>query len=209
MKYIVIKRLLDIFGSVIGLIFLSPIMIAAAIFIKIISPGPVFADIPERIGEGSKKFKMYKFRSMIPNAHKYLLDHPKLYEKYKKNSYKLDPDPRMIKGGNFLRRSSIDELPQFINVLLGDMSLVGPRSYYPFELEEQQKVFPHTRKYIKVLLKVKPGITGPWQVGGRSEISFEERVRMDADYASKRSILYDILIIAKTPLVVFLRRGAY
>ena len=209
MNYKAAKRLLDIFGSIIGLILLSPVMVVTSIFIKIVSPGPVFADIPERIGKDSIRFKMYKFRSMIPNAHQYLLSHPKLYEKYKKNSYKLDPDPRMIKGGNLLRKSSIDELPQFINVLKGDMSLVGPRSYYPFELEDQQKVFPHTKENIKQLLKVKPGVTGPWQVGGRSEISFEERVKMDAECANKESILYDILVIIKTPFVVLLGRGAY
>ncbi len=207
-SYETAKRLLDIFGAVVGLVLFSPIMLLTAIYIKLISSGPVFADIPERIGKDSKKFRMYKFRSMITNAHAYLLQNPELYEEYKKNSYKLENDPRIIKGGNFIRRTSIDELPQFINVLKGDMSLVGPRAYFPFELHDQQIEFPQTTPYVEKLLTVKPGITGPWQVGGRSQINFVERAKMDAAYASRRSILYDLCTVLKTPLAVLQAKGA-
>ena len=207
-SYEIAKRLLDIFGAVVGLVFFSPIMLLTAIYIKLVSPGPVFADIPERIGKDKKKFRMYKFRSMIANAHAYLLQHPKLYEEYKRNSYKLENDPRIIRGGTFFRRTSIDELPQFINILKGDMSLVGPRAYFPFELRDQQIEFPQTRPYVEKLLTIKPGITGPWQVGGRSQINFVERAKMDAGYASRRSILYDLHTILKTPLAVLQARGA-
>lgn len=206
--YNIAKRLLDIVGAVVGLIIFSPIMFLTAIYIKLISPGLVFADIPERVGKDAKKFRMYKFRSMIPNAHAYLLQHPELYEEYKRNSYKLENDPRILRGGNFIRRTSIDELPQFINVLKGEMGLVGPRAYFPFELRDQQRVFPESRPYVERLLKVKPGITGPWQVGGRSEVSFVERAKIDAGYADRRSILYDLLILLKTPLAVVQAKGA-
>ncbi len=206
--YEVAKRLLDIFGSVVGLLLFSPVMVLTAFYIKLVSPGPVFADIPERIGKGRGKFRMYKFRSMIVDAHGYLLRHPKLYEEYKKNSYKLEDDPRIIRGGDFIRRTSIDELPQFINILRGEMSLVGPRAYFPFELRDQQIEFPKTKPYVKKLLTIKPGITGPWQVGGRSKIGFEERTKMDAVYAERRSVLYDLYIVLKTPLAVIQQRGA-
>ena len=206
--YEITKRLIDIVGSIVGLVIFSPVMILTAIYIKIVSPGPVFADIPHRVGKDGKEFRMYKFRSMIPNAHEYLLRHPDLYEEYKRNSYKLPNDPRIIRGGKFMRRFSIDELPQLFNVLKGEMSLVGPRAYFPFELRDQQKTFPESRPFVKELLKVKPGITGPWQVSGRSEIGFVERTKLDADYARRRSILYDLYIILKTPLAVIQARGA-
>jgi len=153
---------------------------------------------------------MYKFRSMIPNAHKWLLEHPEWHEKYKANNYKISPDedPRFIKGARFMRKYSIDELPQFLNVLLGDMSLVGPRAYYPFELREQREKYPEASQYIDEVFQIKPGITGVWQVSGRSSIGFLERIKMDADYAKKRSILYDLLIILKTPLAVLAAKGA-
>ncbi len=203
------KRALDIVGALIGIALFSPIMLLAALYIKLTSPkGPVFADIPNRVGKDGKEFKFLKFRTMIPNAHQWLLDHPDIYKKYTENSYKLDPDPRLLKGGKFMRAYSIDELPQFINVLKGDMSLVGPRAYYPFELKEQQEKFPETADKIKLALKVKPGITGVWQTSGRSTVDFVERVHMDAEYAKRQSLLYDILIILKTPYVVLTRKGA-
>lgn len=203
-----LKRAIDIFGALVGLVLFSPLMLLVAAYIKIVSPGPVFADIPERLGKDGKRFRMYKFRSMIPNAHEYLLSNPELYEEYKRNSYKLPNDPRVIRGGKFIRRSSIDELPQLINVLRGEMSLVGPRAYYPFELRDQQEAFPESRPYVKRLLKVKPGITGPWQVGGRSEINFLERTKIDARYAERRSVLYDILMLFMTPWAVLRAKGA-
>jgi lipopolysaccharide/colanic/teichoic acid biosynthesis glycosyltransferase len=204
------KRSLDIIGSIVGLTIFSPIMIATAVFIKLVSPkGPVFADIPKRVGPNGKEFRLFKFRSMIPNAHKYLKDRPKLYKQYVKNNYKLDPDPRWIKGAGFFRKYSIDEMPQFINILLGEMSLVGPRAYYPYELREQEKKFLRTAEYIKIVKTIKPGLTGPWQVSGRSEIDFPKRIKMDAEYAKNKSVWYDIGIILKTPMAVISGKGAY
>jgi len=135
---------------------------------------------------------------------------PDLYAKYVKNNYKLsaDEDPRLIKGGKFLRKSSIDEFPQFFNVLKGDMSLVGPRAYHFDELEEQSKRFPEAEKYINKAMEVKPGITGLWQVSGRSDIGFLDRVKLDSKYAENVSLLYDIKIVLKTPYVVLLGKGA-
>jgi len=151
---------------------------------------------------------------MIANAHELLTTDPKfkkLYEEYKKNSYKLRKDPRITRVGSWLRRFSLDELPQVFNILQGEMSIVGPRAYYardPDELGEQQKVHPETKKYVTELLNVKPGITGLWQVTGRSEINFDKRVKMDAEYARKRSITQDIMIILKTPFVMLSGKGA-
>jgi len=211
MFYDVTKRIIDIVGAILGIIIFFPICILTIIAIELDSPGPIFADTPKRVGKNGKQFKFFKFRSMIPNAHQLLLTDPrfkKLLEEYKKSSYKLHNDPRITRVGRFIRKHSIDEIPQFLNVLKGEMSLVGPRAYYPFELEEQQKKFPHTKKLVQEVLKVKPGITGPWQVSGRSEISFEKRIQMDAEYARKRSILYDLKIILQTPIVMITGKGA-
>ena len=214
MSYQLLKRALDIIGSVVALIVFSPIIIFTALYIKLMSPeGPVFADIPKRVGKNGKEFRFLKFRSMIPNAHSWLDDHPEWKEKYKANNYKIDPkeDPRMIKGGfiNFMRKVSIDELPQFINVLRGEMSIVGPRAYYPFEIKEQAIKYNVPADVVAEAISVNPGITGPWQVGGRSLISFDKRIQIDADYAGQRSILYDILLILKTPYAVLTMKGAY
>jgi lipopolysaccharide/colanic/teichoic acid biosynthesis glycosyltransferase len=205
------KRGLDILGGLVGIILFAPVMIATALYIKITSPGgPVLADIPLRVGKGGKLFRMYKFRSMFPNAHQYLLDHPELHKKYLANNYKLEAkeDPRLIKGAVFMRKTSIDELPQFFNVLFGQMSLVGPRAYYQFEVDEQRERYPESSGYLDKALTVKPGITGPWQVGGRSLINFTDRVKLDADYTDNKSLLYDVLIILKTPYVVLTGKGA-
>jgi len=208
-KYI--KRIIDILGSLLGIVLFSPIMILTSIWIKIVSPsGPVLADIPNRVGKDKKPFRFYKFRSMYPNAHELLKKNAELYDKYVKNNYKLstDEDPRLIKGGKFLRKSSIDETPQFFNVLKGEMSIVGPRAYYFDEIENQLKRFPEAKKYIDEVMKIKPGITGLWQVSGRSDIGFVDRVKLDAEYAKKMSLLYDLMIILKTPYVVLTGKGA-
>ena len=208
-KYI--KRIIDILGSLLGIVLFSPIMILTSIWIKTVSPnGPVLADIPNRVGKDKKPFRFYKFRSMYPNAHELLKKDAELYDKYVKNNYKLsaDEDPRLIKGGKFLRKSSIDETPQFFNVLKGEMSIVGPRAYYFDEMEDQLKRFPEARKYVDEVMKVKPGITGLWQVSGRSDIGFVDRVKLDAEYAKKMSLLYDLMIILKTPYVVLTGKGA-
>ena len=207
--YELLKRIVDIVGSIVGIILFSIPMSAVAIFIKTVSPeGPVFADTKKRVGRDGREFTMLKFRSMKPNAQEWLKSQPELYKKYQDNGYKLDPDPRLIKGGNFLRKTSIDELPQFFNVLAGTMSLVGHRAYFKYELDEQCERYPEAKKYVDDVLTTKPGMTGPWQIGGRSTVGFMERVKMDSDYAKCRSVLYDLLVILKTPYVVLTRRGA-
>ncbi len=211
MEYNFIKRVIDVTGSVFLLILFFPLCLAAAIAIKLDSDGPIFADTPERVGRDGVLFKMYKFRSMIESAHEMLRSDPKykkLYENYKKNSYKLAKDPRITAVGKFLRKHSIDEIPQLMNVLQGEMSLVGPRAYYPDELKEQQKKYPYTRDLVKVVLSTRPGITGVWQVSGRSEVNFDKRIAMDASYVKKRSVWYDINIMLKTPYAMISGKGA-
>ena len=209
--YELLKRVTDIvFSGVLILIFL-PIIILVALAIKLDSKGPILADTPERVGKNGKLFKMYKFRSMIENAHELLRENPKfaeLYRDYKKGSYKLKDDPRITNVGHFIRKHSLDEVPQFFNILKGDMSLVGPRAYYPDELRDQQMRYPQTREAVKIVLSVRPGVTGYWQVSGRSEINFDKRIRMDSDYVRKRSILYDFSIILKTPEAMISGKGA-
>lgn len=205
------KRVMDMILAVVLLIAFFPIIVLVALCIKLDSSGPIFADTPQRVGKNGKLFKMYKFRSMIQNAHEMLRSDPefaKLFNEYKNSSYKLKNDPRITRIGRFIRKHSLDEIPQFLNVLLGDMSLVGPRAYYSDELREQQKKYPLTQKDVKVVLSVKPGITGFWQVTGRSEINFDKRIKMDADYVSKRSVFYDLYLIAKTPWAMIAGKGA-
>lgn len=209
--YEVTKRAVDVIFSFILLVVFLPIILLVAIAIRFDSNGPVFADTPERVGENGKLFKMYKFRSMIQNAHEILRKDPEftsLFLKYKKGSYKLRDDPRITHIGHFIRKHSLDEIPQLVNVLRGEMSLVGPRAYYPDELREQQKKYPGTKDWVKVVLSVKPGITGFWQVSGRSEINFDKRIQMDAEYVFKRSILHDFWIIYKTPWAMITGKGA-
>jgi len=211
MFYDIGKRTIDILGSIIlGIVFL-PICILAAIAIRLDSKGPLLADTPERVGKDGKFFKLYKFRSMVVNAHSLLKTDPqfkKLYGEYKKGSYKLKDDPRVTPVGRFIRKHSIDEIPQLVNVLKGEMSLVGPRPYYPDELKEQQKKYPQTKKLVKVVLSIKPGITGFWQVSGRSEINFDKRMAMDASYVRCRSLFLDITILLKSPWAMIVGRGA-
>lgn len=205
------KRLVDILCALAIFILFSPILLLAAIAIKLDSSGPVFADTPERIGRGGKPFKMYKLRSMIQNAHELLREDPELaslYDRYKRGSYKLKDDPRITRVGRFLRKHSIDEVPQLVNIMRGEMSLVGPRAYYPDELRDQQKKYPETKDAVKIVLSVKPGLTGYWQVSGRSEINFDKRIQMDAEYVRKRSIVYDLLIILRTPWAMISGKGA-
>lgn len=209
--YEFMKRTLDILFSLILIAIFSPIMFLVTVAIKMDSRGPVLADTPERVGRNGKLFKMHKFRSMIENAHEILRENPKfakLYKAYKHDSYKLKDDPRVTKVGRFIRKHSFDEIPQFFNILKGDMSLVGPRAYYPDELREQQIKYPNTREAVKIVLSVKPGLTGYWQVSGRSEVNFDKRIQMDAQYVKKRSILYDFWIIAKTPWAMISGKGA-
>lgn len=210
-SYAIAKRLMDIVSSLLLLVVFFPLIVIIAIAIRLDSKGPILADTPQRVGRNGKLFKMFKFRSMVENAHEMLRESPKyskLYNVYKKGSYKLKDDPRITMVGRFIRKHSLDEIPQALNILKGEMSLVGPRAYYPDELRNQQKKYPYTIDSVKIVLSVKPGVTGFWQVSGRSEINFDKRIEMDAAYVKKRSILYDIWIIAKTPWAMVTGRGA-
>ena len=211
MLYSFVKRTIDVVGSIVLGVIFSPIWVTTAIAIWLDSPGPVLADTPQRVGKNGTLFKLYKFRSMIVNAHEKLRRDPRLarlYSEYKKNSYKLKEDPRVTRVGRFIRKHSLHEIPQIMNVLRGEMSLVGPRPYYPDELTEQQRKYPHTRDLVKVVLSAKPGITGRWQVSGRSEVNFDKRIKMDADYVAKRSLSHDIMILLKSPWAMISGRGA-
>lgn len=205
------KRVIDIILAIFLLLLFSPIIILVAIAISLDSDGPIFADTPERVGKDGTLFKMHKFRSMIQNAHDMLRQNPKfskLYDDYKKGSYKLKDDPRITRAGHFIRKHSLDEVPQLLNVIKGEMSIVGPRAYYPDELRDQQKKYKHTQDAVRIVLSVRPGITGFWQVSGRSEINFDKRIEMDADYVRRRSVWYDLRIIAKTPWAMIAGKGA-
>lgn len=215
MIFEIVKRTMDILGSIVAIIIFSPIMLATAIAIKLTSKGTILVEkdnrTAQRVGKNGKTFYHYKFRSMIPYGYNVIKNDPKfkkLYQEYKRSNFKLNKDPRVTPVGRFIRKYSIDETPQFFNVLKGEMSLVGPRPCFVEELEEQKKRFPQSVEHIKEMLKVKPGITGYWQVNGRSEINFDKRVEMDAYYARKKSIVFDILILLKTPLAIISGRGA-
>lgn len=215
MFFEITKRIIDITASIILLIIFSPVMLATAIIIKLSSTGPVLVESEnshmKRLGKNGKIFRLFKFRSMFVSADSTLENHPKykkLYSEYKKSGFKLHKDPRVTNVGKFIRKYSIDETPQFFNILAGDMSLVGPRPYHADELTKQQIKYPGTEKFVKEMHKVKPGITGYWQVEGRSSVNFDKRIEMDAYYARKQSILFDILIIAKTPWAMISGRDA-
>lgn len=196
-----IKRGMDIIGSVLGIILGSIIMIPTAIAIKIDSKGPVFFR-QTRIGKNGRAFKMFKFRSMVVNADEMKKDLMAQNEVNSDLFFKIKDDPRITRVGRFIRKTSIDELPQFFNVLKGDMSLVGTRP--PTVEETRGYSHSHWRR-----LSIKPGITGMWQVSGRSSITdFDEVVRLDVQYIDKWSIPLDISILLKTVLNVLTRRGA-
>ena len=215
MMYYFVKRITDIIFSFLLIIVFSPLMFLTAIIIKLTSPGPVLVEKTnlhmKRIGKDGKVFRLFKFRSMPVNADYLLTKDPrfkKLYSEYKKSSFKLHEDPRVTKFGKFIRKYSIDETPQFFNVLKGEMSLVGPRPYHADEIEEQQKRYPGTEKYVIETQTVKPGITGFWQVTGRSNVNFDKRIQMDANYAREKSILTDFKVIVKTPFAMISGVGA-
>jgi len=215
MIYDITKRTIDIVLALFLLIIFVPVMLITAVLIKITAPGPIFVESDNkssrRVGIKGRLFRLYKFRSMIVNAHDLMKTDPKfkkLYIEYKKSSYKLFKDPRVTPLGRVIRKYSIDETPQFFNVVKGEMSIVGPRAYLPDELEDQQKKYPSTKKLVKEMLEIKPGITGYWQVTGRSEVNFDKRIEMDAYYARKRSIILDVLILLKTPWAMLTGKGA-
>lgn len=203
---------MDVVFATAGLILTAPIFLFISVLIKFDSSGPVFADTPERVGKNGEIFKMYKFRSMIKDAHTLLRTDQRFkefYQRYKKNNFKIrtDEDPRITRVGRFIRKTSIDELPQLINIIKGDMSLVGPRAFHVDELREQERVFPKTKKNVQAAHTVKPGLTGPWQVSGRSSVDFPERIKLDAKYAKRRSIIYDFKTMLQTIPAVFRGEG--
>lgn len=197
-----IKRTIDIFGSIFLIIIFSPFLLLAAICIRFGSPGPIIFK-QKRVGQNGEFF-MFKFRSMyVGNMDKFLKDnYPELWDKYKKADWKLpmSEDPRITPIGKIIRATSIDEMPQFINVLRGEMSLVGPRAYREEELREYESKYPQTKKYIDIIRSAKPGITGLWQTSGRNELSFEKRAELDANYIKNRSLRQEFFILLKTPL---------
>lgn len=199
-----VKRLIDFILSFIAIIILSPLFIILALLIKITSPGPVFF-VQDRIGLNGKLFKAYKFRTMILNAEEILLkwleENPDIRDEYLIN-HKLKDDPRITRVGKFLRKTSLDELPQLFNVLKGDMSLVGPRPYLVRELND-------VSSYAKYLWRVPPGITGLWQISGRNDVDFEGRLKMDMQYISNWNIWLDLNILFKTIPAVLKKDGAY
>lgn len=216
MYYMILKSLIDIIGSTFLLILFSPVLAVTAVAIKLTSPGPIFVEKTnshmKRLGKDGKTFRLFKFRSMPVSAdilEKTAPEYRSAYiEKHTSGSYKAKNDPRITPVGRFIRKHSIDEIPQLINVLKGEMSIVGPRPYLAEEIREQQKKFKGTEKYVKEMQTVKPGITGFWQVSGRSEVSFDKRIEMDAYYARKKSIILDLLILLKTPWAMLTGKGA-
>jgi len=193
--YLFLKRTMDILGSGIGLILLSPIFILVALAIKVEDPKGKMFFAQERCGKNNKIFKMYKFRSMVSNAEELLEE--LMYENEMDGPvFKIKEDPRITKVGKFIRKTSIDELPQLYNILMGDMSIVGPRPAIPHEVAEYNE-------YQKQRLLVKPGLTCIWQVSGRNSIGFDEWVDMDLEYIGKRNLWMDIKLIFKTVGVLF------
>lgn len=188
------KRFIDVLLSLAGLIILAPLLFLVSILIKLESRGNIIF-VQERVGLNGKPFKMYKFRSMVSNAEdlkKDLMDHNDM----EGPMFKMKHDPRITKIGKFIRKTSIDELPQLLNVLKGDMSLVGPRPSLPNEVEKFED-------WMMERLKVKPGITCIWQVSGRNNIGFEEWMKLDVKYVHERSMLLDLKLIFKTFFVLF------
>ena len=211
---LIVKRCIDVMGSIIALVACAPLFLLISILIRLTSEGPVFFR-QNRVGQYGNSFTFLKFRSM------YINNNPAIHQKYVKHLihspeseptngaskeqqiFKIQNDPRVTPIGRFLRKTSLDELPQFINVLKGEMSLVGPRPPIPYELEDYD--IWHRRR----ILDMKPGITGLWQVEGRSRTSFNDMVRLDIKYMTNWSIWLDLKLLFKTPVAVFTKKGAY
>ena len=202
--YKILKRIVDIIGALFGIIMLVPMTIGIYIANLIVGDnGPIFYS-QNRIGKDGKIFKMYKFRSMVMGAdeklEKYLEENEEARKEYKINK-KLKNDPRITKIGMFIRKTSIDEFPQFVNVLKGDMSLVGPRPYLPREIDDMGRTYPY-------ITAVKPGVTGLWQVRGRNDVTFKDRLDLDMEYFEKKSLLFEIKILFWTVSSVVCKKGA-
>ncbi|HJC04496.1 sugar transferase [Ligilactobacillus hohenheimensis] len=198
--YRITKRVFDVIASLLGLVILSPVFLVLAICIKLDDGGPVFYS-QERIGKNGKPFKMYKFRSMRVNADKELEEIARQNE-VDGAMFKIKNDPRITRIGKFIRKTSIDEFPQLVNVLLGQMSIVGPRPPLPREVVEYTN-------YDKQRLYVSPGCTGLWQVTVRNSVGFDEMVNIDLHYIQRRSVFLDLKIIIKTIKVIFVPNDAY
>jgi lipopolysaccharide/colanic/teichoic acid biosynthesis glycosyltransferase len=199
------KRAIDLVGASVGLLLLAPLMLLIIVLIRLDSPGPVlFRQL--RRGYQGRLFRMLKFRTMSVDAEQRLDELEESNESAGGVLFKIRHDPRITRLGAFLRRTSLDELPQLINVLRSEMSLVGPR---PLQLRDSDLLMATDPAAYKRRLQVMPGITGPWQVGGRSEADYERMVELDLDYVKNWSLGRDLVIICKTFLVVLFRRGAY
>lgn len=198
--YEAIKRLIDITCSFVGILVLSPLFIIIAIIIKFTSKGPVFFS-QKRVGRNGKEFDMYKFRSMVVNAEE-LKEKLAAQNEMSGPMFKMKDDPRVTKVGKFIRKTSIDELPQLWNILKGDMSLVGPRPSLPKEVAQFDE-------WMYKRLEVKPGLTCYWQVSGRNNIDFEDWMKLDIKYVDERSTWIDIKLIFKTVGVLFGDKNAH
>jgi exopolysaccharide production protein ExoY len=197
--YYILKRLIDIVLATFGILVLVPVYFVIAICIKLDDGGDVL-HFREIIGQHGRRFYALKFRTMIRDADTYLEKYPELKREYLQNM-KLMDDPRITRVGRFLRKTSLDELPQLFNVLVGQMTLVGPRIIHPSEL-------PRYGHYAQKRLSVKPGITGLWQISGRQHISYDERVLFDMQYIANRSCILDLVILMKTLKVLIVHTGA-
>ena len=201
--YLIVKRVFDICVSLVGLIFLIPITIIIKIAYMCSGDFHRIIFVQDRIGKGGKNFKFFKYRSMVPNADQVLFElmekDEKIREEYSINK-KLKNDPRITKVGKIIRKFSIDELPQILNIFLGDMSLIGNRPYLPREKEDMGKYFDD-------IVKTKPGLTGYWQVSGRNDVSFLQRLKLEQEYSKKASFKLDIYIFFKTFKVVLFGKG--
>ncbi|MCI0580712.1 MAG: sugar transferase [Chloroflexi bacterium] len=193
------KRIFDLALSAMALPFLVPMGLMIAVLIWLDDPGPVFFR-QMRTGKGGRRFAMYKFRTMVTNAEELKAKYAHLNE-LTWPDFKITDDPRVTRIGRFLRKTSLDELPQFLNVLKGEMSFVGPR---PTSFDVTTYDLWHTER-----LEVLPGITGLWQVSGRGDIDFDQRLALDVEYIERQSLWFDIQILARTVLAVFNHRGAY
>lgn len=199
MSYDLQKRILDLVVAAILFVIFLPIWFVVPILIFLDSGLPLLFK-HRRVGKDGEEFYLYKFRSMVKDADEILHKQDEsLLEEFRKGDWKIKNDPRITKLGKVLRSLTIDEFPQLYNVVKGEMSMVGPRAYVRRELDEQTTRYPETAAYVPQILSVKPGITGPWQTGGRNEVPFPVRAQMDAEYAQKRSILNDLKILFRTP----------
>jgi lipopolysaccharide/colanic/teichoic acid biosynthesis glycosyltransferase len=199
-SYVVYKRIIDVVLASVLLILATPLMCLIALLIKVTSPGGVIFK-QRRLGQSGREFWCYKFRTMIANAEAQLQQRADLRRQFEE-SYKIKGDPRVTLLGRFLRKTSLDELPQLYNVLRGELSLIGPRAIVPLELAKYGR-------YGQRLLSVRPGLSGFWQVCGRSDTTYDQRVQMDMFYIANRSVALDLKLIALTAYTILRGRGAY